>query len=527
MTLAETKRPALGSLLPECPPALAHLLPRHMTLDSRCVDEGDVFIAMPGGENDGRYYIDAAFDRGACVVLAEADGYVGDVANDANIPLETVKNSTSRRVVPVWGLMSRVPDLAKLFYDDPSARMTVVAVTGTNGKTSVVDFIGQILRSLNVAIGCIGTLGTRLNNDVTDEVLNTTPDIMSINRQLAEWLNNGVEHVALEASSHALDQGRLTGLNLASAVFTNLSRDHLDYHGSELRYAEAKLRLFKDFHLKCAVFNADDSVARNVSAVANCPTWGISLEDSKATFFIELLNTRPLTTRLHTPLGTRTITANLSGEFNAFNLAAAVAVVVNLGYSFGDVVVAAEKVYSVPGRMERIANRCGISVVVDYAHTQDALARVLSALRSETTGQLWVVFGCGGDRDRGKRVFMGEEASKRADCIVVTSDNPRTENPVEIIEDVLASVLTEKCQSLEAIVDRAEAIRFALMQAKPGDTVLIAGKGHERYQEIAGRFQPFSDIDIASSCLAERVVAGGAIANATEVVGGVSEGDVQ
>lgn len=487
---AALQRPLLGELLPACPADLAVIEPRHLVLDSRRVSPGDVFLALPGLAGDGRDFIHEAFDRGAIAALAEADELRSDDA----------------RVVPVANLSRLVPQLARDFYGHPSERMALVAVTGTNGKTSVVDFVGQILRGLGVAAGCLGTLGARLDNGVT-AAANTTPDVVSINRQLDEWLARGVDHVAMEASSHALDQGRLTGLALHTAVFTNLSRDHLDYHGDEQAYADAKLRLFRDFELKRAIFNADDPVARRVRGIATCPAMGISLEDPEADVYVQLLASAPLQLRIHTPLGTHTLSANLSGAFNAFNLAAAMMTVASMGYAFADVVTAAERVVPVAGRMQVVPNDLGIRVVIDYAHTPDALARALSALRGETAGELWVVFGCGGDRDRGKRELMGEEASRGADRVVVTSDNPRSEDPVAIVNDVLRGAGS----TATAIIDRANAIRFALSSAKLGDTVLVAGKGHEDYQEIAGKRFPFSDQQIAADWLSLRAPKGEAL----------------
>lgn len=476
-------RPTLAQLLPEVPAELASIAPNQLTLDSRQVAPGDAFVALPGRASDGRRFIDDALARGASVVLAEAGGL--DAAAMAAKP-----------VLQVAALGARLGELARDFYADPSASMALMAVTGTNGKTSVVDFIGQISRALGIKTGCIGTLGSRLGNDL-GEAANTTPDVFSLNRQLADWLAEGVDHVAMEASSHALDQGRLDGLTIHSAVFTNLSRDHLDYHGSEQAYAEAKLSLFTRPELKRALFNADDALANSVRAVSACPSMSISLSNPEADVYVQVLSHRPLTLRLHTPTGTADLSADLSGSFNAFNLAAAIMTVASLGYSFDDVVHAAQSVAPVPGRMQTLAGEHDFSVVVDYAHTPDALERALAALRPTTSGALWVVFGCGGDRDTGKRALMGEIASSGADEVVVTSDNPRSESPDAIVSAILAGC----SEGAHAIVDRRAAIEFALSQARSGDTVLIAGKGHEHYQEVNGTRSPFNDLDVARDWL--------------------------
>lgn len=449
----------------------------HMTLDSRRVGVNGIFVALPGVRHDGRHYISEALAQGATLVLAEADG------------LEAFIDAGSEgRVVGVPNLIDVLPDLAKDFYGDPSQKMALVAVTGTNGKTSVVEFIGQLLRSLGLKAGCMGTLGSRLEAAPV-EAINTTPDVVTINHQLADWLHRGVEHVALEASSHALDQGRLASLSLHTGVFTNLTRDHLDYHASEAHYAAAKLSLFEGFSLQRSIFNADDPVASRVASVAGASAIGISLEGGEAEVQVVIRSMQPMILAIQSRWGAAEIALELSGRFNAFNVAAAVVAVTGLGLDFHEVCAAAESLRPVPGRMERMVMSGNRLAVVDYAHTPDALESALQTLREETKGRLWVVFGCGGDRDPGKRSLMGQSAARWADHIVVTSDNPRSETPEQIIEDVISGCGSQ----VDVIVDRAEAIRHALGLAASGDTVLVAGKGHEDYQDIAGVRLPFSD----------------------------------
>lgn len=473
---------SLGHLVPDLSGSVASVTPAHLTLDSRSVLPGDVFLALPGEASDGRAFIEQALAKGAAAVLAEAQGF----------------ESADPRVAAVAGLRARLPELARQFYGDPSCRMALLAVTGTNGKTSVVDYTAQLLRHLGVRAGTIGTLGARLDERVA-EAANTTPDVLSLNRILAAWLAQGVEHAVMEASSHALDQGRMAGLTVHSAAFTNLSRDHLDYHGDEAAYAAAKLRLFQDFTIKHALFNADDAVARRVPQVATCGAQGISLLDNRAAIYVQVTRAAPLSLSLHTPEGVHSFTVGLSGTFNAFNIALAMMLVASLGYSLDDVVEAAKRVKPVVGRMQRVSNSRGVTVVVDYAHTPDALSRALDALVPETEGRLCVVFGCGGDRDRGKRALMARAAEAGADVVIVTSDNPRGEAPQAIVDDVVAGLSAPT----QTIVDRREAIETALAQAKAGDTVLIAGKGHENYQEVAGKRYPFSDVAVAQAFFAE------------------------
>ena len=454
----------------------------HMTLDSRKVGEGDIFVALPGAQRDGRDYIRQALAQGAALVLAEANGF--NISTDAD---------SSSRIIRVPDLSDELPALAKDFYGDPSQEMALVAVTGTNGKTSVVEFVGQLLRALGVEAGCVGTLGSRLEAAPAD-AMNTTPDVLTINHQLADWQGQGIKHVALEASSHALHQGRLASLSLHTGVFTNLTRDHLDYHGNAADYAAAKLSLFNTFNLKRAIFNADDPVASQVLAVAGASAIGITLEGAEAQVQVAIRSMRPMLLEIKGPWGAAQISLELSGRFNAFNVVAAIVAVTGLGLDFHRVCAAAESLKPVPGRMERILMSGNRLAVVDYAHTPDALESALQTLRGETKGRLWVVFGCGGDRDSGKRSLMGRSAARWADHIVVTSDNPRGEVPEKIIEDVISGCGNQA----EVVVDRAEAIRHALALAESGDTVLVAGKGHEDYQDIAGVRLPFSDQRVLS-----------------------------
>ncbi len=478
----------LGSLLDMPMGPLADVMVGDVTLDSRTAAPGSIFIAVPGHETDGRVYIQAALDAGVSAVFAEADGYS---ANDS-------------RVILVPKLRSRCAEIARNFYADPSANMSLLAVTGTNGKTSVTDYIAQILSQLDVRAACLGTLGARLGGSApVSGTHNTTPDIFTLNAQLRQWCDEGIEHVALEASSHALDQGRLEGLQIKVAVFTNLSRDHLDYHGDEATYSAAKLKLFSWPTLQTSIFNADDPVARRVTDDAICETLGISLKDPDADVYVAVVHHDGVQQiRMHTPMGVGEISTRLVGAFNAFNLAAAVMAVVSLGYDFTKALSAAASVTAVPGRMQSIANERRLKIVIDYAHTPDAMVGALQALRPQTVGQIWLVFGCGGDRDKGKRQQMGLVAATLANHVVLTSDNPRSEDPLAILADVRSGIAGD----CDVIADRREAIKFALAQAKAGDCIVIAGKGHENYQEIQGVRLPFSDEEVVAELLASSQV---------------------
>ena len=467
---------------------------REMTLDSRRVEAGDVFIALPGLAQDGRDFLGDALARGAAAVLAESANW-----GSAGTPY-----LADPRVVPLHNLRNRLGALADRFYGSPSRHLSLIAVTGTNGKTSVVDLTAQLLRELGARAGSIGTLGLRLDQQPT-EASNTTPDCVSLHRQLRSWQGHAVQWVAMEASSHALDQGRLDGLEVAAGVFTNLSRDHLDYHGSLEAYCTAKMRLFREFAPRVKVYNADDPTLAGHADVWADDGLGISFHSASAPVRISLANTSPLAFRLDTPWGSAKLTCALSGHFNAFNLSAAIVTLIALGHPFARVIEVASRVQPVLGRLQAIDTQSDITVVVDYAHTPDALERALLALRDGVQqGQLWVLFGCGGDRDRGKRPLMGAVATRLADRVVVTSDNPRSESPESIVDDILAG-----CEGTVPLVevDRAAAIALAISRAAAGDTVLIAGKGHETYQETSGQRIQFSDAEHAAQHLALRQAA--------------------
>lgn len=476
--------------LADIPSSLAAAPICDITLDSRQVTTGAGFIAIQGAQTDGRRFIPDALEKGAAVVLAE--------------PLEAV--DLGPRVVTVPDLKSHLGELAKRFYADPSAQLALLAVTGTNGKTSISDYIGQLLRLLGESAGTIGTLGARLRSGEAAESQNTTPDVISLNRQLADWVDQGVRFVALEASSHALEQSRMDGLTVHTGVFSNLTRDHLDYHGNLDSYRNAKLRLFTDFTPDRVIYNADDPSTQGAREASANPALGVSLVNASADVYVKVLDETPtgLRFQIHSPYGTAEIDSALHGRFNAFNVAVAVIAVTGLGFAFTQVASAAEHLLPVDGRMQEVKGGGDLRVVVDYAHTPDALASALGALKPSCAGMLWVVFGCGGDRDVGKRSEMGKIATSLADQLIVTNDNPRSEAPDAIANDILRGVGTSACH---VELDRSEAIRYAVLNAQPGDTVLVAGKGHESYQLVGDKKLDFSDVDCAAQALREREVA--------------------
>ena len=469
-------------------PDAPDVLVNNLTLDTRTLAPGDVFVALPGAEHDGRDFIESALAAGAVAVLMESGGAL---------------HQDDARVIPISGLKGELGALANRLYGTPSDDLKVVAVTGTNGKTSVVDLTAQLLRRTGRKTGTIGTLGMRLDQQPT-EARNTTPDCLALHRQLRQWRDDGVECVTLEASSHALDQGRLDGLAVDVGVFTNLSRDHLDYHHSMDAYCEAKLKLFREFAPASRIYNADDE-----AVVVHADIWqsgglGVSTRDANAAIKIEVLQAIPLVLKAHTPWGDGRLQTALSGRFNAFNVGAALIAVLSLGVDFAEALAAAEALEPVVGRLQAVGDGADIRVIVDYAHTPDALERAIRALKeTDNAGALWVLFGCGGDRDPGKRAEMGAIACQFADRVIVTSDNPRSEAPEAIIDDILRG-----CDDSPIVEsDRAAAIALVIAEAKVGDTVLIAGKGHETYQEIDGVRLPFNDAEHAAQHLQQRQAA--------------------
>lgn len=468
-----------------------------VTLDSRKVQPGDLFIALGGSRDHGAAHIAQAVERGAVAVLVDEQVPPASVAV-WNIP-----------VVSVAALRAKAGIIAAHFYGEPSHAMTLYGITGTNGKTSVSQFIAQAL-SLDAPCGVIGTLGSGLYGAL-HSTGHTTPDAVTLQQQLAVQYAAGARAAVMEVSSHALDQQRVAGVDFDVAVFTNLSHEHLDYHGDMVAYALAKRRLFQGPGLKAAVVNLDDATgARWYDELRNqleCIGYGFSTVvqqvDGQVLRGSELqLNSVGLSFTVSSPWGEARIATALLGEFNAANLLAALGALVAGGMSFDTAVQRLKQVRTVPGRMERFGTAQQPTVVVDYAHTPDALEQVLKALRGHCTGTLWCVFGCGGDRDRAKRPLMGQLAEALADRVVLTDDNPRSENPWDIIEDIQRGM--KESDAAYIMRDRAAAIRHAIGMAAAGDIVLVAGKGHETEQLIAGQVLPFSDRDEVAYCLRER-----------------------
>ncbi len=458
-----------------------------LSLDSRSVGQNQAFIAVGGETTHGMKHVLQAEARGAAVVIH--DGL-------ADIPALSIP------AVEVPQLGDRLSALAARFYHAPSEHLTLAGVTGTNGKTSVAHFIAQAWQRDSGDAGIIGTIGYGPLNKLKSAAM-TTPDPISLQAMLAGCLDQNIEKVAMEVSSHALDQGRCDDLAFDAAIFTNLSRDHLDYHGSMEAYEEAKRRLFTDCMPRFAIINHDDAAGKALSRHVAQSTQVLSYGTNGSTELrasILAMDSSGITLSIASPWGGGELHTGLMGAFNVSNLLAAAGTLALLGMPWNRVMHQIEIMRAVPGRMHCLGGEPSQPVVVvDYAHTPDALEQALLALRAHLHGRLICVFGCGGDRDTGKRPMMASVAETLADRLVLTSDNPRSESPQQIIKDMMTG-LTDPARA-EVVLDRDDAIRQAILESHAGDIVLIAGKGHETWQEAGGLKIPFSDEDSVRSAL--------------------------
>ena len=464
------------------------LLIRELTLDSRKVRPGDLFLAIPGLRVDGREHITDAIAHGAAAIAYEVEG--AKVLPITDIPM-----------IPVKGLAAQLSDIAGRFYGDPSRNLKLIGVTGTNGKTSVTQLVAQALDTLGQHCGIIGTLGTGFYSDLKSGI-HTTPDPISVQSTLYDLKRAGAKAIAMEVSSHGLDQGRVTALAFDVAVMTNLSRDHLDYHGTMEAYAEAKAKLFAWNDLRCRVVNLDDAFGRQLAAAPHASRLiTYSQEDSSAYLFCRdaQFDDDGVRATLVTPQGSHALRSRLLGKFNLSNVLAAVGALMGFDYPLDDILKVLPTLEGPAGRMQRLGGGSRPLVVVDYAHTPDALEKVLAALRPHAKGQLACLFGCGGDRDRGKRALMAEVVERLADKVIVTDDNPRSEDPARIFDDIRGGFTS--ADKMGFVAGRGQAIAQIIAQASAADVIVLAGKGHEDYQEINGQRQPFSDLEEATKAL--------------------------
>ena len=459
-----------------------------LEVDSRKILPGNAFVAIKGLRKNGLNYIEDAVARGASAVLAE--------------PSPNNLISTKIPFIEIPNLKEQLGAIAATFYDHPSKNMHIVGVTGTNGKTTTAGLIGQLASITKRPSGVIGTLGSFPKNDLKVRVNNTTPDAITIQSTLADWRDLNIELVALEVSSHALEQGRVDGTEIDTGVFTNLSPDHLDFHVSMEKYGQAKKKLFSNKGLKNAVVNFEDKfseeLVRDLSSDIPCLKFSIHPKkeaDIKVLKYSE--KDLGICGVIDTPWGVSDFQSPLPGKSNLENLLAALASSVLSGGEFEDIVNAIPLLRPIPGRFQFLQNDYGFKVVIDYAHSPKALEQAILSLRPYFEGSLTIVFGCGGNRDKSKRSEMGRVACEASDQVIITSDNPRDESPEQILDQIQLGCFKE----INRISDRAEAIVFAINQAKIGDCVLIAGKGHEEVQIFDDAEVRFSDFECAREAL--------------------------
>lgn len=463
-------------------------------VDSRETGRGDLFVCLPGFVVDGHDFAGKAVANGAAAILCERE-----------LPL-----AVTQIVVP--DTRRALAIIAAKFYQYPSEKMRLIGVTGTNGKTTTTFLIDKILNDYEKTTGLIGTIQMKIAG-AEENLKNTTPDILEMNESLSRMVAAKVEYVSMEVSSHALEIGRVRGIDYDIAVFTNFSQDHLDFHGSMEKYLEAKTLLFSQLgnsylrDHKFAVLNADDPTCElfEKCTPAEVITYGIDKEADLRATNIKITGSGT-SFHIDSYAGSAEVNLQMIGKFNVYNALAAIAVGLIERIPLKTIIASIERLPSVRGRFERVSTDEDFNVIVDYAHTPDGLENVLRAAREITTGKLYCVFGAGGDRDKSKRPLMGQTVIAGSDVAVVTSDNPRSEDPEAIVEDIIQGIkeVTDDSSRYVKIVDRKSAIEYAIKQAVAGDLVLIAGKGHEDYQILADQVIHFDDREIAEAALRSR-----------------------
>lgn len=468
-------------------------------MDSRLLQKGDLFIACFGKNHDARDYIDQAIELGVSAVLAESGGEWRDIRVQGGIA-----------IIAVDKLTAKISEIASRFYDNPSAQLDVIGITGTNGKTSCSHFIAQVIEASGYKSGLIGTLGYGPYNELTETEL-TTPDAVFTQHALARMQRQEIESVVMEVSSVGLHQKRVQSVKFDTAVFTNLTRDHLDYHGNMESYAENKRKLFLTEGLQAAVINLDDEYAlRMIDGIPRAvEIYTYSLSNASATVYARdlVLDRHGFSAEICTPHGTGKVTCRLFGYFNISNVLAAITTLIGFFARKGQldmdhIFKLVSDLKPVNGRMDLVGSSNEITAIVDYAHTPEGLKSALQAIRDHFKGDIWCVFGCGGNRDKGKRPIMGEIAESMANHLIIADDNPRNEPGDRIIHHILSGI--EDPSKAIVIRDRADAIEFAITNAQSGEIVLVAGKGHENYQDIAGNRNIFSDANQVRLALQKR-----------------------
>lgn len=490
-------------------PRADELMLADLHLDSRGVQKNDVFIAVQGAQCHGLAFLSQVAQREAAVILSDRALTQTEQAGYAAL-------ASAPRIWVVDNLAAQLPALANWFYDTPSRRLKVVGITGTNGKTSTAHYLAQSLALLGQTPVLLGTLGNGfMHANGTTHLLathNTTPDVVSVQRLLHHFAQAGANWAVMEVSSHALSLGRIEGVAFECVALTQVTRDHLDFHRDESDYRDAKRRLFSDYESRHQVVNACDTLGAALheqypQALAYCAD-PLCSSEVKLGCHEAQLQPGGMRLTLQFAEASNDVVLNLMGRFNIENVLCALGILMACRFDWAAACAVLPALKAVRGRMEKVAE--APAVLVDFAHTPDALENVLQAVKAHlatTAGDLWVVFGCGGERDRGKRPLMAQVAEQQADKVVLTSDNPRRESPQQIFDDTLAGFKQASYQQagrVKVIEERRVAIEYALQHANPQDVVVIAGKGHETYQEIAGVRHPFSDQDVVAAWLATR-----------------------
>lgn len=461
---------------------------KQMRIDSRQIQPGDIFVAIPGFTTDGRKFIPQAIANGAALIICEESTNEQNPSAQHSIPILEVKE-----------LAKNLPALAAHYYQEPSQRLKVIGVTGTNGKTSTTNYIAQLLTAQKNICGVMGTLGIGILPDIIKAEL-TTSDCCTIQQELKGFVDAHANFVVMEVSSIGLDQGRLLNTHFDTAVFTNLTQDHLDYHKNMENYFAAKCKFFTDFPVRNCVINLDDDYSQRLLKIIpdGCTVVTFSLHDHNADLYLD-------NDKLITPWGNGILNTKLIGRFNISNVLAAIACCALQGIEVSTLLEHARDLQPVCGRMELIPTPINNSprVIVDYSHTPDALIKALTTLREYNPEVLYCVFGCGGDRDRRKRPLMTQAVLDNSDQAIITNDNPRTEDPQQIVQDMLSNAILSDNVTIE--LDRAKAIQQTIARATANDIVLIAGKGHEDYQIIGTTKHPFSDQLVAQEALGAKI----------------------
>ncbi len=474
--------------LPDPVPSAVNIIATGIQMDSRLLQKGDLFLACFGNNHDAREYINEAVEMGVAAVLAESGGEWQGVRIIQDIAVIAIEN-----------LSAKVGKIAARFYSHPSQKLSVIGITGTNGKTSCSQFIAQALANSGFSCGTMGTLGYGVYGKLKETQL-TTPNPVFMQMALAEMAQDGVDPVVMEVSSVGLHQRRVKAVKFDTAIFTNLTRDHLDYHESMEAYGSNKKKLFTTEGLSRAIINLDDPYALSViNAIApSVDVCTYSLKNSAATVYAESLSLtqKGFEARIVTPIGAGTVKGKLFGCFNVSNLLAVVTTLINYlpkkrAIDIEQLCELVSRLRSVDGRMEIISDFEEITAMVDYAHTPEGLRSALKGLRDHFSGNIWCVFGCGGNRDKGKRPIMGEIAEAFADRLIIADDNPRNEDGDDIVQHILSGMSNPEKAIIER--NRKKAIAYAIANAEPGDVVVIAGKGHETYQDVGGSRLIFSD----------------------------------